>query len=109
VSYLGRWIDVFAENDDGDTVVVELKVTDWRRALDQARLVRPAATNTYIAVWAPYVHRAETDEATQALGRSGIGLLSVNGRCEVRVEASVGPARYRRWVQKPSHPTHRAS
>jgi hypothetical protein len=109
VSYLGRWIDVFAEAADGRTAIVELKVTDWRKALEQARLVRPAASRTYIGVWAPYVHRAETDLARAMLSASGVGLLSINGECEIRSEGSVGAARYRRWVQKPARPTHRAA
>lgn len=106
VSYLGRWIDLYAEHPSGATVAVELKVTDWKKGLSQARLVRPSAALTYVGVWAPYVHRAETPEATQAIEAAGVGLLSVNGECTVLLEAPGGDATYRRWVKTPRRASH---
>jgi hypothetical protein len=106
VSYLGRWIDLFAKHPSGRTVAVELKVTDWRRAFDQARMAQPAASQTYIGLWAPYVHRAESPDATEALQRSGIGLLCVNGECTVRLKARRRRAEYRRWVITPKTASH---
>lgn len=106
VSYLGRWIDLYAQDRLGNTIAVELKVADWRRALTQARLVRPSATQTYIGLWAPYIHRAETEEASESLERAGVGLLSVNGACTVLRAAPQGDAKYRRWVKTPPRASH---
>ena len=106
VSYLGRWIDLYARHPSGKTVAVELKVADWKRAMLQARLVQPAATRTYIGLWAPYVHRAETKEAKQALRESGLGLLCVNGNCTVSRKAQRGKAKYERWVKTPRASSH---
>lgn len=106
VSYLGRWIDLYAQDRSGDTIAVELKVTEWRRALAQARLVRPSATQTYIGLWAPYIHRAETQKAGEALREAGVGLLSVNGTCTVVHTAPRGDGRYGRWVKTPPRASH---
>jgi hypothetical protein len=109
ISYLGRWIDLFAEHPaDGRTVAVELKVSDWSRALRQAQIIAPCAHRTFIGLWAPYVHRAQSPHASGSLARCGIGLLSVNGQCEVLLDAHTGPARYGRWVQKSPRASHRA-
>jgi hypothetical protein len=69
-------------------------VTDWRGALRQARLVSNSAQRIYVAVWAPYVHRALTAEAREEFVELGIGLLSVNGRCEVKIPARQRVPRY---------------
>lgn len=106
VSYLGRWIDLYAEHPLGATVAVELKVTDWKKGFSQAQLVRPSAALTYVGLWAPYVHRARTSEATQTLEAAGVGLLSVNGECTVLLAASSGDARYGRWVKTPRRASH---
>lgn len=107
VSYLGRWIDLYARHPSGETIAVELKVTDWKRALGQARLAQPAAALTYIALWAPYVHRAKTSDAVEALRDSGVGLLSVNGECTVVRAAFRGSAGYARWIKTPRRTSHR--
>lgn len=107
VSYLGRWIDLFAEQPDGSTVAVELKVTDWSRALRQAQIVQPSATRTFIGIWAPYVHRAQSPRAQSSIAATGVGLLAIDGNCHVLSDATPGPARYGRWVQKPARPSHR--
>ncbi len=107
VSYLGRWIDLFAEHPDGSTVAIELKASDWRRALQQARIVRPSVHRAFIGIWAPYVHRAKSPDAASALRTAGVGLLAINGRCEMLVEATTGSGDYGRWIRKPARPSHR--
>jgi predicted transcriptional regulator YheO len=107
VSYLGRWIDLFARHPSGRTIAVELKVTEWRRAFNQARMAQPAASQTYIGLWAPYVHRAESAEAIQALQETGIGLLCINGDCTVRKKARRRRAEYGRWVITPKTASHK--
>ncbi len=108
VSYLGSWIDLYARTDTGHTIAVELKVADWRRALVQARLLRNSAHSVYIALWAPYVHRAMTTEGQTLLAGAGIGLLSVNGRCIVKLASAENEPRYLEHVHIPQHPSRRA-
>lgn len=93
-SFLGSWIDVYGRSQHGQTVSVEAKVKDWKRALRQAELVRNSAERVFVAVWAPYVHRALTESARAEFERTGVGLLSVNGHCEVMIEARSRPPRY---------------
>jgi hypothetical protein len=108
VSFLGSWIDLYARTDRGHTIAVELKVADWRRALAQARLLRNSAHSVYIALWAPYVHRAMTSEGQALLASAGIGLLSVNGRCTVKLVSAMKEPRYLQHVHIPQHPSRRA-
>jgi hypothetical protein len=108
VSFLGSWIDLYARREDGHTLAVELKVADWRRALAQARLLRNSAHSVFIALWAPYVHRATTAEGQRLLGVAGVGLLSVNGRCAVKLAAAANQPRYLEHVHLPRHPSRRA-
>jgi hypothetical protein len=107
VSYLGCWIDLFAERSDGETIAVELKVTNWKRGLRQAQIVRPAVNRTYLGVWAPYVHRAQSRAATETMEKTGVGLLSINGHCKMLQPATRGQAPYRRWIVPPARASHR--
>ncbi len=93
-SFLGSWIDLYCRDEDGNSVAVEAKVRDWKRALRQAQLVRNSAHRIYVAVWAPYVHRALTEPARAAFEEAGIGLLSVNGHSEAVIEATCRRPRY---------------
>jgi hypothetical protein len=108
VSFLGSWIDLYARTDTGHTIAVELKIADWRRALGQARLLRNSAHSVYIALWAPYVHRAMTSEGQALLAGAGIGLLSVNGRCTVKLASATNEPRYLEHVHLPQRPSRRA-
>ena len=108
VSFLGSWIDLYARAETGHTIAVELKVTDWRRALTQARLLRNSAHAVYIAVWAPYVHRAMTADAHSLLADAGVGLLSVNGHSSEKLAAAPNEPRYLQHVHLPRHPSRRA-
>jgi hypothetical protein len=108
VSFLGSWIDLYARAATGHTIAVELKVTDWRRALTQARLLRNSAHAVYIAVWAPYVHRAMTEDAQTLLTSAGVGLISVNGHSAEKLAAAPNEPRYLKHVQLPRRPSRRA-
>ena len=107
VSYLGRWLDLYALHPNGDSLHVELKVVGWQKALEQAAVARPAATRTYVGMWAPYAHRAETPQAVDAFERTNVGYLSINGFCELRRDSQPMAAPFARWVVLPSRPTHR--
>jgi len=107
VSFLGVWIDLYGRDADGESIAIELKVTDWKRALRQAVRIRNAADQVYVGLWAPYVHRAMTADARDAFAAVGIGLLSINGATEVRLTAARRPPRYPESVLLPVRPTHR--
>jgi len=109
VSFLGSWVDLYARAETGHTIAVELKIADWRRALAQARLLRNSAHAVYIALWAPYVHRGLTEEAQALLAGAGVGLLSVNGHCTVKLASAANEPRYLEQVHLPRRPSRRAS
>jgi hypothetical protein len=107
VSFLGSWIDLYGRLDDETSIAIELKVSDWKRALAQAVRVRNSAHIVYVGLWSPYVHRAVTPEATAAFEAAGVGLLSVNGSVNVRLPGQRRQPRYPHEVVLPSRPTHR--
>lgn len=107
VSFLGSWIDLYAKREDGSTIAIELKVTDWSRALQQATRIRNAANEVFIGIWAPYVHRALTDSAQARLEALGLGVLSINGHADVKLPALRRGGRYAQHVLLPARATHR--
>lgn len=107
VSFLGSWIDLYARRENSESVAIELKVADWRRALQQALLARGSAERTYVGLWAPYVHRALTPTALRAFRAAGVGLLGLNGACEIKIEAAHRRARFGRYVILPARASHR--
>lgn len=108
VSFLGSWIDIYGRREDGLTVAVEVKVTDWRRGLLQATRIRNAAHEVFLGIWAPYVHRCLQPSVLRELTLLGIGLLSVNGDCEVKLPGRHRAPRYQDYVILPARPSHRA-
>jgi hypothetical protein len=70
VAILGRSADLaFLVNDD--LITVECKVSDWRRALRQARDHKIVADYAYICLHLPKV----TDALRDATGQEGIGVV----------------------------------
>lgn len=107
VSFLGSFIDLYAKSADETSIAVELKVADWRRALRQATRVRNSATRVYVGLWAPYIHRALTPEAVASFEAVGVGLISINGATQIRVEAACRSPRYPDRVILPKTPNYR--
>jgi hypothetical protein len=74
-----RWhqkrVDLGFMSDD-DLVVVELKVSDWRRAVRQAFLNRWVAQSSWVALW----HEGVSVAAVEAAREAGVGLLIVTRR-----------------------------
>jgi hypothetical protein len=68
----------------GDLIAIEVKRTDWRRALGQAALNRFCADRSYIALWSGRVPAAVIEEAA----RHGIGVLGI-GEADLEI---LGPA-----------------
>jgi len=70
----------------GDTIAVELKIKDWRRALYQALIYQLCSDYVFIAL--PETNARLVDESE--LARHGVGLIAVGalGQCRVRLEAA---------------------
>lgn len=70
-------IDLYGYSTETDcTVAVELKLRNWRRALEQALVYQLCSDYVFIAVPATTALRVDLDE----LRSHGIGLLAVSGR-----------------------------
>lgn len=84
VPMLSRKIDLVSVNSDlSEIIAVEIKVNKWKNALQQALAYRIAADKVYVAIWYEYIHRVPID----LFNKFGIGLLSVNGVVEKKLEA----------------------
>jgi hypothetical protein len=72
--------------DENSTVAIELKLTDWRRALHQAMLYQLCSDYVYIAMPECSVGRVDKAE----LQSQGIGLISVleSGDCSCLLPAT---------------------
>ncbi len=106
-SFLGVWIDLYGRTADGRSIAVEVKVSDWTGALRQAIRIRNAAEHVYVALWAPYVHRALTEKAQSLFEEAGVGLLSVNGDCVIKTESPARRPRYPDSVLPSGRPNYR--
>lgn len=75
-----RWhqkrLDLCVLPGDERLHVIELKVGDWRRAVDQAFVNRWAADSSWVALW----HEKLTGAAYEAVQEAGVGLLIVTRR-----------------------------
>jgi hypothetical protein len=70
-------IDLYGYSAQTDcTVAVELKLKNWRRAVEQALVYQLCSDYVFIAVPAATAKRVDLDE----LRTHGIGLLAVSGR-----------------------------
>lgn len=78
VPFRGREIDLYAISDSGETLAVEAKDKNWRRAFQQALYYRMWADYVYIAMNATTVARL-----IGSLGlfiEEGIGIMAVSER-----------------------------
>jgi len=67
-------MDVYGSNPTaGKTAAVEIKVSDWRRGVRQARVYQLCADVVYLAIHEKYAHRVCLD----LLRKTGLGLLIV--------------------------------
>ena len=80
---------VCSPKNEGATVAVELKISDWRQALWQASIDLQVADKAYIAIWHEFAPRAERN--SELLGEYGVGLISVRPRSATIVLESNDP------------------
>jgi hypothetical protein len=78
-------VDIFAVSKKADeSLAIELKVSNWKRALKQAATYQTFAKYSYVALPRSHVHRALTHAS---MFRSlGVGLMSVKRDVEVHIE-----------------------
>lgn len=75
VPLISRMVDVVGWLESSDELIlIEAKVSNWRRALEQASIYLLCGDYVYIAMARQYVQRVDQDQ----LEHLGIGLLSVN-------------------------------
>lgn len=82
----------------GDTVAIELKLKDWRRALDQALIYQLCSDYVYIAIPVATALRVDRSELTA----HGIGMIAVDAsmRCNVLLDA-VRSSEMREYYRQP--------
>lgn len=74
LQFVDRGIDLYAYTEQGQcSYAVELKVTDWQKALRQAAIYQLCADLCYVAMPSEYATRADLNDFRDA----GVGLLSV--------------------------------
>lgn len=85
VQFYDYRMDIYGYSARADlTVAVELKLTKWTRALEQALIYQLCSDLVYIALPDDQIHRVDTE----ALMEHGIGLISVSKeRCREIVKA----------------------
>ncbi len=64
-------------------VSIEVKVSNWRKALQQAYSNLYVSDYSYVALW----HKTVPNVDTYIFKNLGIGILKVNGSCEVITKA----------------------
>ena len=78
VQFLNRHIDLVGVNDD-KIIAIEIKIKDWKKALQQALTCRLCVHETYVAMWHEFIHRIPVD----LFEEYGIGLMSVDGTVNI--------------------------
>jgi hypothetical protein len=74
---------VLFEISSREIIAIEMKVSNWKRALQQAIYYKLCADRTYVALWHEYIHRVNQ----RIFKEEGIGLLEVNGRITKKIDA----------------------
>jgi hypothetical protein len=67
---------VFVDRQTLRTIAVELKISNWKRALWQATVNFQVSQQSYIAMWHKYVHRAQRN--IDMFAAYGVGIIAVN-------------------------------
>src|SRR5262245_35547624 len=76
-------------------ISIELKISDWRKALWQASVNRQLAHRSYVAIWHEYVHRAAKE--FDLFNAYNVGLIAVYPeKAEILIESKACPRRVAR-------------
>jgi len=67
---------VFVERQSSRTITVELKISNWKRALWQATVNFQVSQQSYVALWHQYVHRAQRN--SDLFAAYGVGIIAVS-------------------------------
>jgi hypothetical protein len=67
---------VFIDRSDDSAITVELKISNWKRALWQANVNFQISAESYIAIWHEYIQRPQNN--LSLLHEYGVGLIVVN-------------------------------
>lgn len=73
-------VDLVYRNDKGKLIGIEIKISNWREALQQAWTNKLACHESYVALWHEYAHRADENLFKTA----GVGLLVVDSDFTLR-------------------------
>lgn len=77
VPHYEKRIDIVAFPNGTDEVwAIEAKVSNWSRAIQQARVNLSAADRSFVAIYSKYAHRV----SRETLNELGIGLIAVGSR-----------------------------
>lgn len=71
----GRIADLYAYEQGGEPVAVELKLTNWKKAIRQAEAYQLGAVYTYVAL--PVLHVSKVLRQASALRSRNVGLFGV--------------------------------
>ncbi len=99
VPFLYKLADLFCFHEEtGECVAVEVKVKNWREALEQALVYQMMADKVYIALYENHLRPVDHS----LLAAKGVGLLRVSSTGEVAVdlEAPSSPRRIPYFVSK---------
>ncbi|MGB2798287.1 MAG: hypothetical protein WBC82_00315 [Dehalococcoidia bacterium] len=99
VPFLFKVADLFCFNEEtGECIAVEVKIKNWREALEQALVYQMMADKVYIALYEDNIKAVDCGLLTS----KSIGLLRVNGSGKIAVilEAFSSPRRMPHFVSK---------
>jgi hypothetical protein len=99
---------LFFDSADDSTITVELKISNWKRALWQANVNFQISAESYIAIWHEYIQRPQ--KKLSLLQEYGVGLVVVNAtsakvllssrRRPLRIPVADKPAWYLRLLDQ---------
>jgi len=82
VPMIDKFIDIVAISknpNEKEIIAIEVKIKNWKRAIQQAITYRLCADKVYVAIWHEFRHRVDEN----VLDYFGIGLMEVNGTTQI--------------------------
>ena len=87
VPYMSRCIDMILVKNDDEIISIEFKLSNWKKALKQAKTHRYGANKAYICM--PEPARGFKQEFIDALKELGIGLYKYNPGADMPFKTEV--------------------